>query len=198
MNRAIIGIFIIVSLLFTYSTPAISQYPYQYLIQTTQGDCKHGLKEQPHGGPFSVFAFCGGAIGTDIGIILTEPGGMAGSLNTKQTEFWKKWKKYDRFWQDRIWSSHVINFSWSPSLRYLYVATSNIYGDGGFFKLDLANRTYKKLFPEITAPYMERIKNTAYIIEIETVDTRNKEIKIAIKLNDTQMTRVAEITLPLE
>lgn len=51
-----------------------------------------------------------------------------------------KWKINDRFWQDETWASDVNDILWGLSGEYLYVATSNIYGDGKLFQLGLRER----------------------------------------------------------
>jgi len=52
-----------------------AQTPTHYLIQAQSKNYQHRLHSQPNKGPFSVFLFCDDALGSNIGVILTEPGG---------------------------------------------------------------------------------------------------------------------------
>ena len=64
---------------------SFSQKSSSYLIQAQFENCQHGLHAQPNGGPFSVFLFCDDALGSNIGVILTQPGAGPGNikLNTE-------------------------------------------------------------------------------------------------------------------
>jgi len=145
----------IVSLLFT-AAPFLSRQVSageNQLVDAAGASCKHGLHPQPNAGPFAVFLFCDDALASNIGIILTERGAGPGNVPLNELRLWHTWDTVNRFWQDREWASGVINFAWSPSQRYLYVATSSIYGDGGFFKIDLREHTHKRLIPQPKSKY---------------------------------------------
>lgn len=53
--------------------------------------CIHGLHPQPNSGPFSVFVFCDDALGTNIGVILTERGAGPGRIELDNLKVWDKW-----------------------------------------------------------------------------------------------------------
>ena len=120
----------------------------QYLTRVTAKACKHGLSPQPAGGPFSVFVFCDDAGGVNIGVINTQPGAGPGAIDIRPSREWSHWNVNDRFWQDRAWATDVTSFAWSPDLRSLYVGTSEVYGTGNLYKLDLVNRTSQVLVPK--------------------------------------------------
>jgi hypothetical protein len=103
----------------------------------------------------------------------------------------------NRFWQDRKWAADVINFAWSPSSRYLYVATSEIYGDGGYFKIDLRERTFECLIPKPNSKYNSQLRSGFYI-KIKNIDKQEKEIVIDIFLYDSEETKVATEVIALE
>ena len=174
-----------------------AQTPTPYLIQAQSKNCQHRLHPQPNKGPFSVFLFCDDALGSNIGVILTEPGGGPGALKRTGDMVWNKWYTNDRFWQDKLWATDVVNFLWSPSLHYLYVATSGIYGDGGFFKLDLKERSSSRLLPYPLAKYLNRLED-GYFTKIEKVDIENKLIIVGIYVYDYDLTLVVQEEIPLE
>ncbi len=166
------------------------------IIDASYQKCIHGLHPQPSGGPFSVFLFCDDALGSNIGIILTERGAGPGDIKLDYPKVWR-WEESNRFWQDRTWAADVVNFAWSPSKRYLYVATSRIYGDGGFFKIDLREHTYQRLIPRPDAPYKSQLGG-GYRTRIENIDSENKKITVAISLYGQEEVQIATEVFPLE
>ena len=168
-----------------------------YLVQAQSEKCQHRLHPQPNRGPFSVFLFCDDALGSNIGVILTEPGGGPGAMKLTGDMVWDKWYTNDRFWQDKLWATDVVNFLWSPSLRYLYVATSGIYGHGGFFKLDLKERSFIRLLPDPSATYMHHLEG-GYFTKIKEVDIEKDLIIVGIYVYDETFTLVAQEEIQLE
>ena len=158
---------------------AAGQTSSPYLVQARQKPCQHGLHAQPKGGPFSVFLFCDDALGSNIGVILTEPGAGPGKIELSGTKVWDKWDTNNRFWQETKWATDVVNFAWSPSFRYIYVATSGIYGDGGFFKLDLKERLSERLLPKSSAKYSFELGG-GHLTKIEKVDLNKRVIIVGI------------------
>ncbi|MFK7825047.1 MAG: hypothetical protein AB8G05_12905 [Oligoflexales bacterium] len=107
------------------------------IIDLSAKKCKHGLNNPPKGA-FAIFIFCDDALGTQIGVILQKPGvGPAASKD--------QWSTYNRFWQDDLAMSDVIQIFWSKSGNFLYVVTSEIYSDGSLYELDLNKRITNKL-----------------------------------------------------
>ena len=174
-----------------------AQTPAHYLVQAQFENCQHRLHPQPENGPFSVFLFCDDALGSNIGVILTEPGGGPGAIRLTGDMVWDKWYTNDRFWQDKLWTTDVVNFLWSPSLRYLYVATSGIYGDGGLFELDLVKRSSVRLLPDPSAKYKHRLEG-GYFTQIEKVDMEKDLIIVGIYVYDETSTMVAREEIPLD
>lgn len=143
--RKITTLIFLLSLSFFFNAGSYAKDQNRYLVHVSPRSCTHGLHAQPNDGPFSVFVFCDDALGVNIGVILTEPGSGPGKLKLEGTKTWDKWNNTDRFWQDSTWAADVTSFAWSPSYRYLYIATSAIYGDGGVFKLDLKNKKSSRI-----------------------------------------------------
>ncbi|MEJ2061105.1 MAG: hypothetical protein P8Y64_11580 [Gammaproteobacteria bacterium] len=146
-----------------------------YLIVASPKVCKQGLYHQPSGGPFSVFLFCDDALGSNIGIINTADGAGPGTIPLPQPKTWDKWDVNDRFWQQPEWATDVNSFAWSPDLRFLYVATSGIYGTGDLYKLDLVKRTYVTLLPDSRTPVE---LNHGFTTEITHVDIKTGELTV--------------------
>jgi hypothetical protein len=146
-----------------------------FLVEVYGSKCTPGLHPQPRNGPFSVFVFCDDALGSNIGIVLTN-----GSAVTRRFDPFSegKWDTNNRFWQDPVWATDVKNFAWSPDLRYLYVATSSIYGNGGFYKLDLIQRKVTRLIPSEITPYFKETKY-AYDTEIKRIDLGNGQVEVS-------------------
>jgi hypothetical protein len=167
----------------------------QYLVQASPEVCRHGLHAQPNGGPFSIFLFCDDGQGSNIGIILSEPGAGPGKIKLTGEKTWDSWYPNDRFWQEKQWATDVVSFLWSPSFEFLYVATSDIYGDGGLFKLNLKERKVERLLPNKSANYFKKIA-LGYSTKIERIDLERKKIIISIK--DETGTSVAKEEIPFK
>ena len=84
------------------------------------------------------------------------------------------WDISNRLWQDPIWSSDVTGVAWAPSGNYLYISTSEIYGDGGLFCLNLKDKTYERLLPEIN----DSISTGSFETRIEQINEKNNTIKV--------------------
>ena len=118
------------------------------LVRASPRACVQGLYQQPNGGPFSVFLFCDDAGGVNIGVINTSGGAGPGRIELGPTKEWSKWRVNDRFWQEPAWATDITSFAWSPDLKSLYVGTSEIYGTGALYKLDLVARKFAILIPD--------------------------------------------------
>lgn len=140
--------------------------------------CKQGLYQQPAGGPFSVFLFCDDALGSNIGVVNTSGGAGPGKIQLPQPKTWDKWEVNDRFWQQADWATDVTSFAWSPDLKFLYVGTSEVYGTGALYKLDLVKRTYKKLLPD-TRTLLDQ--NHSYTTEIKSLDKKTGELVVQLE-----------------
>jgi hypothetical protein len=167
------------------------------IVEALSQKCKHGLHPQSNNGPFSVFLFCDDALGANIGIILTERGADPGGVPLNDQKVWQTWDTVNRFWQDPKWATDVTNFVWSPSQRYLYVATSGIYGDGGFFKINLREHTYQQLIPSPNAPYKSQLKDTYYTL-IRSIDSKNKKLIVDISVWEPKEKHIATEAFPFE
>ena len=135
--------------------------------------------KQPNG-PFAVMYFCEYAQGNYIGVIYYDR--MKGPINSA-------WKISERIWQGSEWSSDVNNFAWSPSGKYLYVATADVYGNGGLFELNLLEKTSKTIFPlkedEI------KLKDRQYLsVYIKSIDTLSKKLNAVIETDKGKFERI--------
>jgi hypothetical protein len=93
--------------------------------------CVGGLHRQPAGGEFAAILFCDDAAGSSLGVVC-----YSGNACDQQP-----WQLANRFWQDESWARDVTGFGWDPDGRCLYVSTSETYGDGRLFALDLRTKT---------------------------------------------------------
>ena len=169
------------ALLITFSFPVtmFAEGTNAYLIHTGGENCKQGLHTQPNG-PFSVFLFCDDGLGENIGVICTEPGAGPGSIELPPPKVWSNWHVNNRFWQDASWATNVTSFAWSPSKKYLFVATNKVYGDGQLHQIDLVNRSSKiiKLKNEVNYDLNEY---EVYTI-INEIDLSNKILRVSMYL----------------
>jgi hypothetical protein len=168
------------------------------LVRTWPQKCEQGLHPQPNHGPFSVYLFCDDALGSNIGIILTERGAGPGNVALNDLKVWNTWDTVNRFWQDRTWAADVMDFAWGPSQRYLYVATSGIYGDGGFFKIDLRERTSQRLMPRPNAPYESMLRGRGFSTNIKSIDLEQEKITVDISFYQPKEEGVATEVFPFE
>jgi len=87
-----------------------------------------------------------------------------------------------RVW-DSKWATDVTSFAWSPSGKYLYVATRSIYNQGALFELDLVKKTYKKIFPSQN----QDIPDDYFFTKIESYDIKSNEMKVDIYSDDKRI-----------
>lgn len=158
--------------------------------------CRSGALEQP-GGPFLAYVFCDGALGTQIGVVLA---GL-----TDLAEPWSGWRPDQRFWQEEPWATDVTSIAWDPFGNTLFVATSEVYGDGGVFALDLANRKHERVYsiqdvdPGVLQEAAERLEAESHLGFIEGVSPGGREITVSIRLahGDGESTIIGKRTLML-
>lgn len=62
-------------------------------------------------------------------------------------QFHDNWSFVNRKWQDLLWASDVTSFAWSPDGFTLYIATSDVYGLGKLFEIDLRTRMVSQVAP---------------------------------------------------
>ena len=162
------------------------------LVKATAKECKQRLYQQPNGGPFSVFLFCDDALGSNIGVINTSGGAGPGRIELGPTKEWSKWNVNDRFWQDPIWASDVTSFAWSRDLKSLYVATSEIYGTGAVYRLDLVSRTFTALVPDCRKSSKHGCR-----AEIVGIDRSSGAVSVAVEFFDqvTQKSATKRVTV---
>ena len=86
-----------------------------------------------------VMVFRDDALGTTIGVVATDL--------PKSNDLEAGWLQERRFWQEKAWCINVTSLGWSEDGRYLFVATSDIYGSGNIYQLDLEKRRAAVIFP---------------------------------------------------
>jgi hypothetical protein len=118
-------------LILTLLAPAISEANPGNTDSIGGRDCRNGVHQQPHG-PFAVYVFCDDAVGTNIAVFYSALG---------EPRF-DKWTVQRRFWQDEPWSLDVHTLGWVPDRDLLVVTTSEIYGHGAVYLLDLRAQTF--------------------------------------------------------
>jgi len=157
-------------------------------IWVSEHGCQHGLHHQPKG-PFAVFLFCEDALGDYIGVIYVD---ILGAPNAEP--FSNRWMLDNRLWQEPIWASDVTSFAWDPSGSRLYVATSNIYGSGGLYELNLKTRKAKQLAPK--GKQVDGVDNFGPGYVITELDKEKQVLRYKInESNSKDGTRSAEISL---
>jgi hypothetical protein len=134
---------------------------------------------QPNG-PFAVMLFNEFALGTHFGIIYYQQMGNPAD---------EKWWISERFWQENPWNANITSLAWSHDGKYLYVGTSEVYGDGGLFKLYLFNKTYSRLYPKAEQD-LKNISST----EIIKIDNINDKLKVEVTLADYKTIKIVEIS----
>lgn len=93
-------------------------------------------------GPFAVLLYREDALGNYLAVVYADPIGAPGASG------FERWTLNDRYWYDPIWGSDVMAYRWSTDGKSLLVATSEIYGSGGVFKLNLIERRSMQLLPK--------------------------------------------------
>jgi hypothetical protein len=162
MNKSIFNFVIIVFLLVLLCVSSSADInKEQYLVNLS--DNSPQLFVQPNG-PFEVMFFNHYAQGNYIGVIYYKLD-FNGTVDAP-------WKFSKCFWQEESWCSDVTNFAWSVDGKYLYVSTSEVYGSGRLWELDLYNKKSRPIFPnedEIKSlkSWKGRDYSRTYIIDID-------------------------------
>ena len=140
---------------------------------------RHGVIIKQPNGPFAAMLFNEFAQGIHLGIIYYQQ--MSNPADGK-------WWTSERFWQSKPWNACITSLAWSHDGKYLYVGTSEVYGDGGSFKLDLFNKTYSRLYPK-TEQDLKEVSST----EIVKIDNTRNQIVVEITLADYKTLKIIEI-----
>jgi len=161
------------------SIAATDKKQYLWKIGYNRGE----LIKQPNG-PFEVMIFDHDAQGCYMGVVyykIKDNGPVDAT-----------WKFSNCFWQEESWCADINSFAWSIDGEYLYVGTSEIYGNGRLFELDLYNKKARPIFPEekdlksweereylMTEIKDINIQKNTIIVEVKTgKETIQKEIKM--------------------
>ncbi len=142
------------------------------VVQVSPNVCKQGEYKQPDG-YFSIYVFCDDALGTNIAVFARDMHNpILGPSN-----------QYDlgrRFWQGESWSYDVVSFSWLNKSKLL-LSTSNIYGSGSVYILNLYEKTERVLYKEPGAVIrIKEVFKDNVVIEFEGENNRVFSKKIAM------------------
>lgn len=105
------------------------------IVLLSNGICKHGLTKL-NSSPYSIFSFCEDTLGNYLAIVYYEK--MSLPVDGS-------WSLSDRVWQNEEWSKDVVSYFYDCENSVIFVSTSEIYGEGGIYRLDLEKRKYEKL-----------------------------------------------------
>jgi len=104
-----------------------------------------------------VFVFCDDALGTNIAVFYSDLGDPRFS----------KWTLTRRFWQSDSWGADVGAIAWVPHHNGLVVTTSEIYGTGSVYLLDLEKQSAVTLAePKDCGAWIESIDELSVTIGI--------------------------------
>ena len=149
--------------------------------QLGNGECVQGLYEQPRGGPFAVFVFCDDALSTNIGVVNVAGAAGPGGIELSDPRVWDKWFVTDRFWQESSWAADVTSFAWSDDLKFLYVATSGVYGTGSLYRLSLVERSSAHI---LTDSRKDESQDHARDVRITRMDEEAGEVVVEVDYVD--------------
>jgi hypothetical protein len=164
--------------------------------------CKPGLYKQANG-PMAIILFCEDALGIYIGLVYYDnmtspvPDLFYKKLSEEEKKtYYKTWSLDNRMWQASIWASDVTSYAWSPDGNKLYVGTSDIYGSGGLYELDLVRRKHKQIAPSDKEVNIEK-PGPGYIITRLDTEKGNLYYKSA-HWNTEQNSPQKELTYKLK
>ena len=121
----------VLCVIFSLALMSAAAYGADTSIENIAGTaCRTGVHQQTKG-PFAVFVFCDDAEGTNIAVFYSELGDPR----------FEKWTLTRRFWQSEKWGADVQSIAWMPNRNLLVVATSEMYGTGAVYLLDLERQT---------------------------------------------------------
>ena len=158
--------------LFVFSVPVFGNETGKSFENVYPKLCKDGLHKQPKG-QFGVYVFCDDAVGTNIAVVHLYPG---------DSEF-ERWPIARRFWQGEPWSLDVSSIGWVPNKNLLVVATSEIYGEGSVFLLDLENQQSSVLLtPKDCGASITAISESSVTVGLNDCVNEKPNKRVVLKL----------------
>ena len=134
-------------------------------VVTLLDHCEDGVSSIANT-PYSILVSCEDALGNQIGLIHT------GKMKSPR---YGDWGLADRFWQDEEWANDVTAYAIAPSARALFVSTSEVYGAGGVFRLDLSSRKHERIFPK------GEHESTGRIFTLQLINESTGQLKLLIE-----------------
>ncbi len=97
------------------------------VVHFDRGNCREGLNMLGDG-PFGLLVSCEGALGDYLTVAYVSP-----MSQPKRGG----WSIEDRCWHEEAWSSDMTSYAWDGAAQVLILATSQVYGSGSVYALDL-------------------------------------------------------------
>ncbi len=105
------------------------------------------ISRQPNG-PFLVLALCEMGFGCSMTLVCYRPGLCEKTIGPDGAAHFSGWRFDDRIWQQARWSSDVTGAAWSCDGGSLFVSTSDVYGSGALFQIELEGKVVHQLLPK--------------------------------------------------
>lgn len=160
------------------------------VVKTFPKGCRPGLYHQPNG-PFTVMVFCEDALGSYIAVICQDAGKCENFRRPNDDH--GPWELDDRIWQAKPWAADVLSFAWSADGKSLYVSTSQIYGTGGLFQLDLERRTAHQILPS-NKPASSEDPGPGYLIV--SIDENKKILNYSVGIDEHSVRGSIPLAVP--
>jgi len=127
--------------------------------------------------PYAIMMFCEDALGNYLSITyfrsMGAPVDGAWSLN-------------NRHWQNEPWGLDVTSYYYVPAISALFISTSEHYGEGGIFRLDLHTRKFRKLTSDTA--------KEGKVFQFKSVDNQRHRLNYEVTL-DGRVKKIASIPL---
>src|SRR3989442_11397753 len=133
--------------------------------------CRTGPHKQP-GGPFAAYVFCDDALGSNIAVLYSDLGDPR----------FEKWTLTRRFWQGEAWAADVHDLGWVPGRNQLVVTTSEIYGSGATYLLDLETQSFIVLFePKDCGSHIVALNVSSVTLKVNYCEGEEPNRQVVVK-----------------
>jgi hypothetical protein len=145
----------------------------------------HGRVFRHPASAFAVLLFPEDALANHIGVMYYER-----MLNPKDGA----WSLDNHFWEVEEWASDVNSFAWADDGVTLYVGTSEVYGTGCAYRLNLLQRKAERIFPSAAQVSKYRSASKGFSTEILAVDEQKRLLRVRLTTEDE--TKESFVALP--
>jgi len=146
------------------------------IVDVAGVSCMHGLKKIQNT-PYAVMMFCEGALGNYLSI--TYVGWMSAPVDGT-------WSLNNRHRQNEAWGLDVTSYFYDPPTFLLYIATSELYGEGGIYRLNLHNKKFRKLTFDTEKEGKE--------FKLKSIDHKRRRLNYKV-IKDGNVKKIASIPL---